>query len=108
MVCPSIEAAKILQCACTVINARFVKPLDRDLILAESKNADLIVTVEEGCLMGGFGSAVMELLEKENILKPVKRIGLPDKFIEAGKRDFILDKYGLDSKGIKKTINGLV
>jgi 1-deoxy-D-xylulose-5-phosphate synthase len=104
MVYPAIEAAKMLSCECTVINARFVKPLDKELILSQSMNAGLIVTVEEGCLMGGFGSAVLELLENENINKPVKRLGLPDKFIEAGKRDFILDKYGLSAQKIAGSI----
>jgi 1-deoxy-D-xylulose-5-phosphate synthase len=107
MVYPSIEAAKELEkegISVSVINSRFVKPLDRELISEEAKNADLIVTVEEGCLQGGFGSAVMELLEESKIFKPVKRIGLPDKFIEAGKRDFILEKYGLSSGGILRQI----
>ncbi|MCX5748727.1 MAG: 1-deoxy-D-xylulose-5-phosphate synthase [Candidatus Saganbacteria bacterium] len=107
MVHPSIEAAKMLEkdaVSATVINSRFVKPLDRDLIVKEAKEAGQIVTVEEGCLQGGFGSAVLELLEEEKIIKPVKRIGLPDKFIEAGKRDFILEKYGLYSQGIAGTI----
>jgi len=107
MVHPSIEAAKELEkegLIITVINSRFVKPLDRDLIVKEAKEADLVVTVEEGCLQGGFGSAVMELLEEEKIVKPVKRIGLPDRFIEAGKRDFMLEKYGLTSHNLAEKI----
>jgi 1-deoxy-D-xylulose-5-phosphate synthase len=102
-----MEAAKTLEkdgINVSVINSRFVKPLDRELIVKEAKEADQIITVEEGCLQGGFGSAVMELLEEEKIVKPVKRIGLPDKFIEAGKRDFILEKYGLTPQGIIKAI----
>ncbi len=110
MVYPSIEAAKKLEkdVDVCVINARFVKPLDKTLICSESKNADYIITVEEGCLQGGFGSAVLEVLEEENIAKPAHRIGLPDKFIEAGKRDFILNKYGLDAVGIEKTIRSFL
>ncbi|MFA5097431.1 MAG: 1-deoxy-D-xylulose-5-phosphate synthase [Candidatus Margulisiibacteriota bacterium] len=108
MVQPSIEAAKQLEGgdhSVSVINARFVKPLDSSLILEEAHKADLVVTVEEGCLMGGFGSAVMELFEEHGVIKPLKRIGFPDRFIEAGKRDFILERCGLNASGIAKTIS---
>ncbi len=107
MVIPSIEAAKKIEekgFAPKVINARFVKPLDFELILSSAKDAKLVVTVEENCLQGGFGSAVLELFEENNILVPVRRIGIPDKFIEHGKRDFILDKYGLSSDKISDFI----
>ncbi len=103
MVHPCIEAAQELErqgLSLTVINARFVKPLDKELIKTKAKNSDIVVTAEEGCLQGGFGSAILELFEDEGISVPVKRIGLPDSFIEAGKRDFILDKYGLSAKAI--------
>ncbi|MFC1511373.1 1-deoxy-D-xylulose-5-phosphate synthase [Candidatus Margulisiibacteriota bacterium] len=103
MVYPSIEAAKLLKqdgIDATVINARFVKPLDKKLILEQVKSADRIVTVEEGVLEGGFGSAVLELLAEENISKPVQRIGLPTKFIEQAKRSELLETYGLTAKGI--------
>lgn len=108
MVYPSIEAAKKLEdhgLSATVINSRFVKPLDKGLMISEALKADQVVTVEEGCLQGGFGSAVLEVLEDEGINVPVKRIGLPDKFIEAGKRDFILNKYGLSVDGIVQTVS---
>jgi 1-deoxy-D-xylulose-5-phosphate synthase len=98
MVEPAIEAAKQLGKA-KVINARFVKPLDAELIKKHTKEARLVVTVEEGVLEGGFGSAVMEMLNK-----PVLRLGLPSAFIEHGKRDQILEKYGLTAEGIKKSI----
>lgn len=107
MVYPSLEAIQELEnlgVAAALINARFIKPLDAGLIISEAKKADLLVTVEEGCLQGGFGSAVLELLEEEGIQVPLKRIGLPDKFIEAGKRDFILELYGLSAQGIAKKI----
>ncbi len=107
MVYPAMLAARMIEqdgvMSC-VINARFVKPLDSKSIVSEARSVDAVVTVEEGCLQGGFGSAVLELLEENGINKPAKRIGLPDKFIEAGKRDFILEKYGLSIEGIKKTI----
>jgi 1-deoxy-D-xylulose-5-phosphate synthase len=105
MVYPSIEAAKLLEkdnIATTVVNARFVKPLDKELILDSIKSADKIVTVEEGCLAGGFGSAILELLVDEGINKPVERIGLPDKFVEQGKRFELLDSYGLTPERIYK------
>ncbi|MBU1027244.1 MAG: 1-deoxy-D-xylulose-5-phosphate synthase [Candidatus Margulisbacteria bacterium] len=105
MVYPSIEAAKMLEkdgVAATVINARFVKPLDKDLILEAVKSADRIVTVEEGVLDGGFGSAILELLAEAGIAKKVKCFGLPAKFIEQGKRVDLLEKYGLTAERIKK------
>ncbi|OGC04510.1 1-deoxy-D-xylulose-5-phosphate synthase [candidate division WOR-1 bacterium RIFCSPLOWO2_02_FULL_46_20] len=105
MVYPSIEAAKLLEkdgIAVTVINARFVKPLDKDLILKEAESVDKIITVEEGGLEGGFGSAVLELLTEVGINTPVKRIGLPTKFIEQAKRSELLESYGLTAEGIYK------
>jgi 1-deoxy-D-xylulose-5-phosphate synthase len=110
MVLPSIEAAKMLEkekISATVINARFVNPLDKELILKEIINVDRIVTVEEGVLEGGFGSAILEVLSDEGINIPLIRIGLPGKFIEHGKREFILNKYGLDAEGIYNTIKSL-
>jgi 1-deoxy-D-xylulose-5-phosphate synthase len=104
-----MEAAKLLEkdgIAATAINARFVKPLDKKLILDSVKSADSIITVEEGVLEGGFGSAVSELLADEKIDKPVLRLGLPSKFIEHGKRDSILAKYGLNPEGIYQRIKG--
>jgi 1-deoxy-D-xylulose-5-phosphate synthase len=107
MVYPAVEAAKLLGGA-TVINARFVKPLDKDLILDAVKSADKIVTVEEGVLDGGFGSAVLELLAEEGINKPVERIGLPTKFIEQGKRSELLEIYGLTSQKIYQSIKNKI
>lgn len=110
MVYPSIMAAKKLEeagIATTVINARFIKPLDAKLILKEASKATHIVTVEEGIVAGGFGSAVLELLSKENINKPVLNIGIPDEFIEHGKRQEILEKLGLTTDGIYERIISL-
>ena len=104
MVGPSIEAAEKLG-QTKVINARFVKPLDKDLIVKEAGKAEQVVTVEEGVLEGGFGSAVMELFSEAGVSVPVQRIGLPSKFIEHGKRDEILDEYGLTAEKIFKQIN---
>lgn len=85
----------------TVVNARFAKPLDKALILDLVRNHKLIVTVEDHALMGGFGSAVLELVteEREDAGKIV-RTGIPDRFMEHGPRNLILKNIGLDEDGI--------
>jgi 1-deoxy-D-xylulose-5-phosphate synthase len=86
----------------TVVNARFAKPLDSELILEIAKTHRLIVTVEEAYLAGGFGSAVMELLEAHGLQDQVKvvRMGVPDKIVTHGDAKLLLSKYGLDPDGI--------
>ncbi|HKG20906.1 MAG TPA: transketolase C-terminal domain-containing protein, partial [Blastocatellia bacterium] len=87
--------------AATVVNARFVKPLDEELILALARSHGAIVTVEDHYLTGGFGSAVMELLEQHRMSDVrVLRLGFPDKLIEHGPQNLLLAKYGLDADGI--------
>ncbi len=85
----------------TVVNARFAKPLDKELILELVRNHKLIITVEDHVLMGGFGSAVLELVsdEREDTGKIV-RLGIPDRFIEHGPRNLMLKNLGLDENGI--------
>ena len=105
MVQPSIAAASNLEkegIDATVINARFVKPLDADLVINVAKNHRLIVTVEEAYLAGGFGSAVMELLEANGLQDRVKvvRMGVPDRIVTHGDAKLLLAKYGLDADGI--------
>ena len=116
MVYPALEAAESLDqdgIESTVVNARFAKPLDEKLILALAQTKRLIVTVEEAYLAGGFGSAVIELLEQHNLLDRVKvvRIGVPDKIITHGDAKLLLAKYGLDSDGIyikvKETVEAM-
>lgn len=108
MVYPALEAAEILSSQgidCTVVNARFVKPLDELLLKELSAEFELIVTVEEGVAEGGFGSAVLELLEREGIEKVrVIRIALASNFIPHAKREFLLERYGLSAKGIVDTV----
>jgi 1-deoxy-D-xylulose-5-phosphate synthase len=104
MVKPSLEAAERLKAegiSAAVVNARFIKPLDEELILRMAKRTGRIVTVEEHALQGGFGSAVLECVD-DNRLTGVKthRIGLPDKFIEHGTQQMLRQKYGLDGDGI--------
>jgi 1-deoxy-D-xylulose-5-phosphate synthase len=105
MVYPAIEAADNLEkdgIDTTVVNARFVKPLDAELVLALAQTKRLILTVEEAYLAGGFGSAVMELLEENSLLDKVKvvRMGVPDRIITHGDPKLLLAKYGLDADGI--------
>jgi len=78
-----------------VINPRFVKPLDRDVIARYAQQIGVIVTFEDHVLMGGFGSAVMEALSEMQISVPVVRIGWPDRFIEHGKVEQLRARYGI-------------
>ncbi|MBI5050717.1 MAG: 1-deoxy-D-xylulose-5-phosphate synthase [Nitrospirae bacterium] len=101
---PSLRAAKILEeigISVCVINARFVKPLDTALIGSLAREIKHVITVEENTIEGGFGSAVLERLSELDIngLK-IKRIGLPDRFIEHGSQSLLRKKLGLDAEGI--------
>jgi 1-deoxy-D-xylulose-5-phosphate synthase len=105
MVHPSLQAAENLAkdgIEVSVVNARFVKPLDASLLLALARTKRLIVTVEEAYLAGGFGSAVMELLEENGLQDKVRvvRMGIPDRLITHGDPKLLLAKYGLDTDGI--------
>jgi 1-deoxy-D-xylulose-5-phosphate synthase len=105
MVHPSIAAADNLAkdgIETTVVNARFVKPLDAPLILALARTKRLLVTVEEAYLAGGFGSAILELLEENGLQDKVRvvRMGVPDRLITHGDPKLLLAKYGLDADGI--------
>jgi 1-deoxy-D-xylulose-5-phosphate synthase len=83
----------------TLVNARFVKPLDTNLLKAVTSQVKFIFSAEEGIIEGGFGSAVAEVIDR-----PVIKIGLPPEFIPHGSRDILLDKYGLTAKGIADKI----
>lgn len=95
------ELAKEHGIQATVVNGRFVKPLDRELIIKVAKEVGRILTVEEHVLAGGFGSSILEIIQDEGIQAQVKCLGLPDKFIEHGNVDILLEKYSLDVRGIK-------
>jgi len=107
-VAPTIEAAQRLAekgIECTVVNARFVKPLDSSLILEVARRTKRVVTVEENALWGGFGSAVVELLDGSHITDlRVERIGLPDEFVEHGSQGVLRAKYNLDADGIAQRV----
>ncbi len=83
-----------------VINARFVKPLDDDLIIKWARQCGKVMTVEENILNGGFGSGVVDLLGKNGIFIPVKRLGIDDQFVSQGSRAQMLACHGLDAEGI--------
>src|SRR5215212_5728014 len=105
MVHPAVKAAEQLAkdgVEATVVNARFVKPLDAGLLLALARTRRLIVTVEEAYLAGGFGSAVTELLEENGLLDAVRvvRMGAPDRIVTHGAPKLLLANYGLDADGI--------
>ncbi len=86
-----------------VYNMVFAKPLDSDLVLAVAKRYKRIVTIEEGALAGGFGSAVLECLADAGLSIPVHRIGIPDHFIEHGSQDELYAILGMDADGLRKT-----
>ncbi|MDD3994379.1 MAG: 1-deoxy-D-xylulose-5-phosphate synthase [Dehalococcoidales bacterium] len=87
----------------TVINGRFIKPLGSEVILDTARKIKYIVTVEENVLIGGFGSAVSSLLHEAGITDTmIKKIGIPDRYVEHGTPKILREKYGLDSEGIIK------
>ncbi len=116
MVHPALEASHELEkdgISAEVINARFVKPLDGKMLLSILKKFDKIISVEENVLSGGFGSAVLEFAEAHDINKVViKRMGIPDEFIEHGSRGQLLSDLRLDKDGIankaKKILESMV
>lgn len=109
MVYPAVEAGNKLAAGgiqSTVVNARFVKPLDKDTILELARNKRLIVTVEDAYLAGGFGSAVLELLEENNLADKIKvvRMGVPDEIVPHGDPKILMAEYGLDADGISQRV----
>ncbi len=102
MLAPALGAADMLNA--TVANMRFIKPLDTALVAELAASHDLIVTVEEGCIMGGAGSAVAEAMAAAGIVKPLLQLGLPDKFIDHGDAQQLLAQCGLDAAGIAASI----
>jgi 1-deoxy-D-xylulose-5-phosphate synthase len=102
MLAPSLAAGEALNA--TVANMRFIKPLDAELVRQLAQTHDALVTVEEGCVMGGAGSAVAEALAEAGIVKPVLHLGLPDKFIDHGDAAQLLAMCGLDANGIAASI----
>ena len=105
MVEPAINAVRNLEAsgiACALINARFIKPLDGAMILEHAAISGRVLTVEENALQGGFGSAVLELFEENNLKVDVRRMGVPDSFVEQGTQAELRGALGLDSRGIEQ------
>ena len=100
---PALAAAEKL--GATVVNMRWAKPLDVALLLEVAATHEALVTVEEGCLMGGAGSAVSEALNQAGVLKPLLQLGLQDEFTEHGDPAVLLAMQGLDAVGIEASIN---
>ncbi len=106
--CMAAETLSDLGIRCAVINARFVKPLDNQMILAAAAHGP-IVTVEENVLQGGFGSAVLELLHDQGMTcHPVKRLGIADHFIEQGPQEQLRHDIGIDHDGIVQAVRSLL
>jgi 1-deoxy-D-xylulose-5-phosphate synthase len=107
MVMPALGAARLLEesdIKATVVNARFLKPLDTDLIAGVAKSVDLLVSVEENSVKGGFGSAVAQCVSEAGILTPLKLIGIPDEFVEHAPRGDLLKGLGLSAEGIAESV----
>ena len=100
---PALAAAEKL--GATVVNMRWAKPLDVALLLEVAAAHEALITVEEGCLMGGAGSAVSEALQQAGVLKPLLQLGLKDEFTEHGDPAELLAMQGLDAAGIAASIN---
>lgn len=111
MVRPALDAAAQLATegvAVAVVNARFIKPLDRELILGIARTTGRVVTVEENAVQGGFGSAVLELLEEEALTGiRVRCLGYPDQYIEQGEQSELRSAHGLDVAGIMSAFRAL-
>ncbi len=106
MLKPALEAAGEL--GATVADMRFVKPLDESLVQQLAREHELLVTVEEGALMGGAGSAVAECLAAAGVAKPVLHLGLPDRFIDHGDTALLLAEVGLDKAGLLSAIRARI
>ncbi|MDX2439233.1 MAG: 1-deoxy-D-xylulose-5-phosphate synthase, partial [Desulfobacterales bacterium] len=111
-VCESLSAHSellSLGISATVVNCRFVKPLDTDLICSLVRKIPRIITAEENVLQGGFGSAILECLNDNNITSfSLKRIGIADTFVEHGSQNLLRAKYGIDAQGIVNTAKELM
>jgi 1-deoxy-D-xylulose-5-phosphate synthase len=102
MLAPSLKAAEHFDA--TVANMRFVKPLDDALVCELARTHDLVITVEEGAVMGGAGSACLEVLAAHGVLVPVVQLGLPDVFVDHGDPVEQLALCGLDAEGIAASV----
>jgi 1-deoxy-D-xylulose-5-phosphate synthase len=111
MVLPALAAAALLEkggVSCAVVNARFAKPLDAELICAQAAKTGRVATLEEGCLPGGFGSAVAECLADAGVAAPLLRLGVADHLVQHGPTGRLLKEEGLGAEGIAEKVRGFV
>jgi 1-deoxy-D-xylulose-5-phosphate synthase len=113
MVVPALEAAAEIEnqhgIRLTVVNARFVKPLDSALIIELAGKSDTLITIEENALQGGFGTAVLELLEERGLSDTrVLRLGYPDSYIPQGEQHELRAMLGLDPAGISASVHSFL
>lgn len=106
MLQPALQAAETVDA--TVVNMRFIKPLDEAMVLDIARAHDYLLTVEENAIMGGAGAAVMECLQAHGLRKAIRCLGLPDQFIEHGSHETMLAECGLDKNGINAAIEKLI
>ncbi len=102
---PALRAAQELTeegISCSVLNGRFIKPMDRELLVKTARMTQRILTVEENTVIGGFGSGIREELASEGVLTPVRSLGLPDSFLPHGSQSVLRNRAGIDKDGIKK------
>jgi 1-deoxy-D-xylulose-5-phosphate synthase len=104
----ALGAADILGDDVTVVDARFVKPLDTALIASLAREHELLVTVEEGVLQGGFGSAVLEALSDAGLATRVLRVGLPDRYVTHGAPKLLHEEVGFTAEAIAERIEAAV
>jgi len=111
MVETAMDAANILAGSgveANVVNARFIKPLDSELILSLAQKGHPIVTIEENAVIGGFGDGIGEILDEHGLQNHVVRIGLPDRFIPHGKREDLLAEFGLSSDAVARKVREII
>jgi len=106
LLAPALSAAEIVDA--TVANMRFVKPLDKELVLSLARSHDLLVTLEENSIVGGAGAEVARCLEEASVRTPLHRLGLPDQFIDHGDTALLLAEVGLDAASITATLQKLL
>jgi len=101
------EAAELLKAdgyQPMLVNMRFIKPLDEDVLLKAAEKCEYIVTVEDNVKMGGFGSKVLEFYGERGLQKDILNLGFPDRYIEQGTQPQLFTRYGLDAAGIYESI----
>ena len=108
---PAIEASEMLEkegIKCSVINSRFIKPIDKDCVLEFAEKTKRIITVEENVIQGGFGSAILEEIQDLDKDLNIINLGIPDTFVEHGPQNVLRAKYQIDAQGIYNTVKKML